>query len=94
MSYCYMPFVLTLSNSYHQFQNFRIFSTDNEGHPFVKNARFDIVNQNVLLEEESMETAFALSPAIQIDDSDNDEVVVEVVETVSIGGRTTVARDG
>ena len=56
----------------------------------MRNVRFDIVNQNVLIGEGGMETAFASSPAIQIVDSDDEEIVVEAVGTVPIDEKTAV----
>ena len=49
---------------------------------FVRNViLYDIVNENVSIGEGSMETAYASGLAIQINDSDDDDFVMETLET-------------
>ena len=67
-----------------------IVEVDNESHLFVNDVGSDIVNKNVSIKEESMDTAYAPSPAIQIDDSDDEEVVLGTIETEPVDITATV----
>ena len=57
---------------------------DNWSRMFVSNICSDVVNQNVSFGHGTMETTYASGAATRIDDSDDEEIVMETLKTEPI----------